>query len=185
MDLMSTAQLLGNFGEFAGAIGVIVTLIYLSIQVRQNTATMQRADEAHRKEIDIATNSRFNEQRHALYSDSDLARIFRTGLLDPSQLDEFEWMRFYLYVQQTLIALGEQYRVSDSLLVSRDESIESFFNDFFRYPGGRAAWNAGANYDPDWVARVQEIYDRTSVSSNEELSSHPFPWFGFGTRAAV
>ena len=37
MDLMSTAQLLGNFGEFVGAIAVVATLIYLSVQIRQNT----------------------------------------------------------------------------------------------------------------------------------------------------
>ena len=36
MTLMDTAQLLGNFGEFAGAIAVVVTLLYLAAQVRQS-----------------------------------------------------------------------------------------------------------------------------------------------------
>ena len=36
MTLMETAQLLGNFGEFFGAIAVVATLIYLAIQVRQS-----------------------------------------------------------------------------------------------------------------------------------------------------
>jgi len=36
MDLMSTAQLLGNFGEFVGSIAILVTLIYLSVQVRHS-----------------------------------------------------------------------------------------------------------------------------------------------------
>lgn len=36
MDLMSTAQLLGNFGEFFGSVGVVATLGYLVVQVRQN-----------------------------------------------------------------------------------------------------------------------------------------------------
>lgn len=35
MDLMATAQLLGNFGEFFGAIAVVATLIYLAAQVKQ------------------------------------------------------------------------------------------------------------------------------------------------------
>lgn len=39
MDLMSVAQLLGNFGEFVGSIGVVVTLIYLAVQIRANTRT--------------------------------------------------------------------------------------------------------------------------------------------------
>ena len=35
MDLMETAQLLGNFGEFLSAIAVLVTLVYLALQVKQ------------------------------------------------------------------------------------------------------------------------------------------------------
>lgn len=41
MDLMSTAQLLGNFGEFVGAIAVVATLVYLVLQIRQNTLSIR------------------------------------------------------------------------------------------------------------------------------------------------
>ena len=37
MDLMATTQLLGNIGEFIGAIAVVGTLGYLAIQIRQST----------------------------------------------------------------------------------------------------------------------------------------------------
>ena len=37
MDFMSAAQLLGNIGEFVGAILLFVSLIYIGIQIRQNT----------------------------------------------------------------------------------------------------------------------------------------------------
>ena len=37
MDHQAFAQLLGNYGEFVGAIGVVVTLGYLAVQIRQNT----------------------------------------------------------------------------------------------------------------------------------------------------
>jgi antirestriction protein len=40
MDLMDTAQLLGNFGEFVGAIAVVVTLVYLALQIRQNNKNL-------------------------------------------------------------------------------------------------------------------------------------------------
>lgn len=52
MDLMSAAQLLGNFGEFVGAIAVVVTLFYLAAQVRQNRVSVDantRALEDERK----------------------------------------------------------------------------------------------------------------------------------------
>jgi len=38
MDLMSTAQLLGNLGEFLGSVAVVVTLLYLAVQVRNARA---------------------------------------------------------------------------------------------------------------------------------------------------
>jgi hypothetical protein len=37
MSFMDTAQILGNLGEFIGAIVIVATLIYLTLQVRQNT----------------------------------------------------------------------------------------------------------------------------------------------------
>ena len=42
MDMVTTAQVLGNIGEFLGSIGVIATLIYLAIQIRQNTDATNR-----------------------------------------------------------------------------------------------------------------------------------------------
>jgi hypothetical protein len=44
MTLMETAQVLGNFGEFFGAIVVFMTLAYLTIQVRQNTRSINAAN---------------------------------------------------------------------------------------------------------------------------------------------
>ena len=41
MTLMEIAQLLGNFGEFFGAIAVVATLIYLAIQIRQNSTQLR------------------------------------------------------------------------------------------------------------------------------------------------
>jgi hypothetical protein len=42
MDHQAFAQLLGNYGEFVGAIAVVVTLGYLTVQVRMSNKT-QRA----------------------------------------------------------------------------------------------------------------------------------------------
>ena len=41
MDHQAIAQLLGNYGEFVGAIAVVITLGYLAVQIRQNTRTME------------------------------------------------------------------------------------------------------------------------------------------------
>lgn len=38
MDHREIAQILGNYGEFVGAIAVVVTLVFLTMQVRQSNA---------------------------------------------------------------------------------------------------------------------------------------------------
>ena len=43
MNHQAFAQLLGNYGEFVGAIAVVATLFYLAVQVRTNTASMRTA----------------------------------------------------------------------------------------------------------------------------------------------
>jgi len=42
MSLIEITQLLGNLGEFVGAIAVVITLVFLTVQIRTSN-TMQRA----------------------------------------------------------------------------------------------------------------------------------------------
>lgn len=83
MDLQATAQLLGSFGEFFGAIAVFVTLAYLSIQVRHSKdateANSKLAEENHRLGLaqnEIARVDLIERQMRDLSSSSDLAEIF-------------------------------------------------------------------------------------------------------------
>jgi hypothetical protein len=41
MDHQAFAQLLGNYGEFVGAIAVVVTIGYLTVQIKQNTKALR------------------------------------------------------------------------------------------------------------------------------------------------
>lgn len=59
MDWMSTTQLLGNVGEFIGAVAVLTTLVYLSFQVRQGSRTLQWSERR-------ATTEQFDRWRTAL-----------------------------------------------------------------------------------------------------------------------
>ena len=53
MDVMSTAQLLGNLGEFVGAIAVVVTLIYVAAQVKHGKAALDANTRAMDREYDL------------------------------------------------------------------------------------------------------------------------------------
>lgn len=172
MDHQAFAQLLGNYGEFVGAIAVVATLVYLAIQVRQNTATIHNSESAHRASNETELNQHFHDWRRDLYTDAELTRIYSVGMVTPGKLEPIEWLRFYNLVYSQFLALGEQYRLSDALVVKRGE-YEDVYADMFRYPGIRAFWLSMYAYDSEWAEHVQAIFDRTEVASESELLANP------------
>ncbi len=75
MTLMDTAQLLGNFGEFVGAIAVVGTLIYLAIQVRHSKgsvdANTQALEESRRLAMAQAYQARTDMTQAAVSKSAD------------------------------------------------------------------------------------------------------------------
>ena len=69
-----TLQDLGNMGEFVGAIAVIATLIYLTVQIRQNSRSISTAayNEVLAQTFDL--NLR-------LAQDSEFSSFFSAGLM--------------------------------------------------------------------------------------------------------
>jgi len=83
MDHQAFAQLLGNYGEFFGAIAVVVTLIYLAGQLRQNTRALRSASYEHWNEV----SSSFTDflARHAQEL-AEIQQLPRLAQLTPEQL---------------------------------------------------------------------------------------------------
>jgi hypothetical protein len=75
LDHQAFAQLLGNYGEFVGAIAVVVTLGYLAVQIRQNTHQI-RANSASLEASTYQTlMSHVIELNRGLAADSQLGEI--------------------------------------------------------------------------------------------------------------
>jgi len=68
MDHQAFAQLLGNYGEFVGAIAVVVALGYLAVRIRQNTRTVS----LNRGQAGAAEFSQVHEQ---IFGNADLASL--------------------------------------------------------------------------------------------------------------
>ena len=107
MDLMQTAQLLGNFGEFFGAIAVVATLFYLSVQIRQNSRATQMSN-SH--ELNEATRAWWAK----LSDHNGLASIWRRGLMDLSSLTPEETLRFSTMMQQMMNLMEELHYAESS-----------------------------------------------------------------------
>lgn len=97
MDIQGVAELLGNFGEFIGAIAVVVTLIYLAAQVRQsresmdaNTTALEENRRLTRNQILQELSRRTEECRYRATENTEATSIFVRGNTDPDSLNEVE-----------------------------------------------------------------------------------------------
>jgi hypothetical protein len=90
-----TLEDLGNVGDFLGGIGVIVTLIYLAIQIHSNTRTVRSAS----LESVASSHSQFLDR---LASDPELTRIWFSGLSAATDLTPDQAQRFILLLMSAL-----------------------------------------------------------------------------------
>jgi hypothetical protein len=82
-----TLQDLGSLGEFVAAIATLATLIYLALQIRQNTRESQAASR------NLVSQS-FVDFCFHVSGDLEITKLTRRGLIDPESLDDDETLRF-------------------------------------------------------------------------------------------
>ena len=102
-----TLQDLGSLGEFVGAIGVVVSLVYLARQMHQNTTSVRAAS------FNSMTENSIRLLEHAL-RDGDFADFLHRAQEDPSTLSPGEVVRWDAYMTAVYRHFGNlvyQYRV--------------------------------------------------------------------------
>ncbi|MEJ2238786.1 MAG: hypothetical protein P8X82_10855 [Gemmatimonadales bacterium] len=125
MDLMSTAQLLGNFGEFLGAIAVVATLGYLSRQIRSSNKA-QRTATQH----DILTE--FRSDMRCVLTDDELYEGFRRFSLG-EDMDRAARFKVSLHIGNEFRIYEELYlayldgNVSEDLWSARMRTLQTFY----------------------------------------------------------
>ena len=78
---------LASVGSFISGVAVLVSLIYLSLQARQSTASFHRAEANE-------TQNQASVFRMAIVESRDVAQIWAVGLKDDGALDEIDELRF-------------------------------------------------------------------------------------------
>ncbi len=135
-----TLEDLGNIGEFVGAVGVIVSLVYLAVQIRQNTHSV-RTSTFHEAIRDMA------DAIDQLGRDAELTRIWYAGLRDLESLSEGEQQRFATYTTSVMrryenILYQTQHGTLDA---EAWVGIREHLKYVFSQPGTLVWWNKGKN----------------------------------------
>ena len=142
---------IGAVAEVVAAIGVLASLIYLAIQIRHNSSSVDASTED-------GVVSGFNEINLIIGSDAALSRIFTSGLTDPSELTNEEATQFSFLFSSYI----NQY--SRLLILFRKGSFPKERWDTYAIelaylistPGGKEWKEGNPNFDYLWEA-VEDI----------------------------
>ena len=93
---------LGASAELLGAIAVIISVVYLAFQIRQNTKQIEENTRATQAAAFDSSITHGFSARQAIAENGDLARIFVEGSQDPTALSEIDKVRYRLVVQNIL-----------------------------------------------------------------------------------
>jgi hypothetical protein len=156
-----TLEDLGNIGEFVGAIGVVVSLVYLAYQIRQNTAEVaQNTLTTKASAVNIGLNA-VRENRKAIFENAELAELFRKGLEDSAKLNDTELYRFRLVVQNVTDAIWEIYNQTAMTNFAPETWQTQGIAAAERVlgtPGGRWFWlNYSSNYPTGFRKEIERV----------------------------
>ena len=122
--------------EIAGVLAIVASLVYLALQVRQNTRTTG-LESVH------AISTEFNNFYDMLASNGELADIYHRGVIDFQGLDTTQQMRFTLALTRVFRTFHEQYfQVREGAMDAEFwRSWEALFSDAVQYPGVQEVWS--------------------------------------------
>ena len=134
---MAQLESLANLGEIIGAIAVVVSLIYLAVQVRQNT-------QAQRTENFSRALDRVAAMQANLSQDSESAVSFAKGVEDPMALTpreriQFTWSMYELFGAFEFMFLASNTDAIPKQVWQRWSSAVAWWLTF---PGVQIWWSA-------------------------------------------
>ncbi|MDH3661781.1 MAG: hypothetical protein OEU92_17425 [Alphaproteobacteria bacterium] len=168
MDHQSVAQMLGNYGEFFGAIAVLVTLIYLASQVRQNATQMRLNSFQHATE-------RFSGVIKTICSDPDLMMMWRDGLASFDELPPERQAQFHAYLVDGLTAYQNCQQLADAGVIPEHVAADRKRDmaRLFKCTGAKQ-WRKSLVLEPESLAIMDALIaeflkDTDAVPLNEGL----------------
>ena len=154
---------LGNLGELIGALAVVISLVYLAIQIRQNTAHMRENSEYSK--LLLQENFVSSEERLAigLLTNDEMYRIWRLGSTTTEELQDDDRERFGLLIYSNMYRYHFLYRARAIEPLEYKRSLVQI-DRLAAMPAVRNWWSRqreGFSFDPEFVEFVDERIRRS------------------------
>lgn len=158
-------EALGNLGDFIGGIAVVVTLVYLALQIRQNTAALQTASRQ-------AISAGYRESNR-LRLDPEMGLAWVKGLRSFPDLPFADCHRFSTVLIDEALFFQGAYAMyaSGQLDAITYESYLDWFASVVATPGGKVWWETTGRpvFTSDMVATVDERLAKGGLHNLDEF----------------
>jgi len=137
----TTLEYWALIAEIAGAIAVVMSVIYLGVQVRANTKVLR--SQAHFNALSLA-----QRPFEMVIDNEGLSKILNVGFATPEKLSPEEWIRcsYYMFMQfnawEYLYYQNRDESIPKELWVGADESFKQFIET---KPGYTRFWSEWQN----------------------------------------
>jgi len=158
-------DMISAISEVVGAAGVIATLAYLAIQIRQNTRQLKQNERTAIASAVSESAASWRENRSFIYTNPEVAELFMQGAADPDGLDEAGRYRFRLIIHNTTDALWDLYLQTVITGFSQETWATlgvGLVKRVFTTRGGRWFWE---NYRNEYPGKFRDEVDRILENS--------------------
>lgn len=158
-------EALGNIGDFVGGVGVVVTLIYLAVQVRQNSKVVKTsAAEAVMRSI--------SEYFRSSSESAELTRVVAKAMQEFDQLDDAELTQFNLWVFSwfRLVELVHHHYDAGHIPENFWEGQVAHLNGLLKLPPIRNLWEIRKHvFSEDFQRFVENVEDTQSTFDKPDM----------------
>ncbi|MDX1500155.1 MAG: hypothetical protein R3176_09675 [Woeseiaceae bacterium] len=160
-----TIQDWGAIGELIGAVAVVVSLVYLAVQIRQNTAQISHSIEASRVAALERNVVAANRLRELIILHPEVADLLLEGLKGFRALGERERLRFEFLVRNILAEFQGAYirHVSTSNDPAHLAGMAATLDRMLESPGFRECI---AEREFDWRPEFQAFVDERMAAAD-------------------
>jgi hypothetical protein len=153
-------EAIGTIAEIVGTLAVIVTLAYLTVQIRDGARASRSAAVT---DATTAMQAWYQE----LGSNAESAKLFLDGMTNPDTLSRHELFQFVMLVHAAFLGFQRTYFLSQArtLDVSLRDSIGTAIRAVNQMPGMAFYWRHRRDFfQPEFARWIEELLEREPVS---------------------
>ena len=151
-----------NWAEIVSAIGLVISLIYVGIQVTDNTSAM-------RSETASNASTEFIDWYTHMSGDPELMDVWLRGVTEPDSLDEQESLRFVFLLHIIMLQFQNNYylveegTLDEKMLLAINNTLSTIRGT----PGFAMYWSLRRDlFNPEYQTFVEQLMFETDGPPN-------------------